>query len=117
MASGCDNQTPRPWRDLPLRGSSGCKDEHRRGVRRPTSAAFRTLTSSTGSVHSRRQPALGPAGEREVLVALDGIETIIFVMLENRSFDHALGYLSTAAPDPPLPVAGVRDDPPCLDAQ
>jgi phospholipase C len=50
-------------------------------------------------------------------VALDGIDTIVFVMLENRSFDHALGYLSTGAAAPPLPVDGVRDDPAWLDAQ
>ena len=48
---------------------------------------------------------------------LRDIETIVFVMLENRSFDHALGYLSTAAADPPLPVKGLRDQPAWLDAR
>ncbi len=47
---------------------------------------------------------------------LRDIETIIFVMLENRSFDHALGYLSTAAANPPMAVEGLRDDPAWLDA-
>ena len=49
---------------------------------------------------------------------LSDIETIVFVMLENRSFDHALGYLSTSAGAPPLalPVDGVRDDPAWLAA-
>ncbi len=46
---------------------------------------------------------------------LRDIETIVFVMLENRSFDHALGYLSTAAAAPPLAVEGLRDDPAWLD--
>ena len=44
-------------------------------------------------------------------MALQDIETIIFVMMENRSFDHMLGYLSTAAANPPMPVEGIRDDP------
>jgi phospholipase C len=49
---------------------------------------------------------------------LRDIETIVFVMQENRSFDHALGYLSTSAAGlaPPLPVDGLRDDPAWLDA-
>jgi phospholipase C len=49
-------------------------------------------------------------------MALRDIETIVFVMLENRSFDHALGYLSTQAANPPLAVEGLRDDPAWLDA-
>ncbi len=47
---------------------------------------------------------------------LQDIETIVFVMLENRSFDHVLGYLSTAAANPSLDVDGIRDDPAWLDA-
>ncbi len=47
---------------------------------------------------------------------LRDIETIVFVMLENRSFDHALGYLSTAAASPKLAVEGLRDDAAWLDA-
>lgn len=47
---------------------------------------------------------------------LHDIETIVFVMLENRSFDHALGYLSTKAANPPLEVDGIRDDPTWLRA-
>ena len=44
-------------------------------------------------------------------MALQDIQTIVFLMLENRSFDHALGYLSMAAANPPLAVEGLRDDP------
>lgn len=43
------------------------------------------------------------------------IETIVFVMMENRSFDHVVGYLGTTTAAPPLPVEGVRDDPAWLD--
>ena len=45
---------------------------------------------------------------------LDGIETIAILMLENRSFDHVLGYLSL----PPYnrPVDGLRADPDWLRA-
>ena len=46
---------------------------------------------------------------------LADIETIVFVMMENRSFDHALGYLGTRAAAPPLAVEGLRDDPAWLD--
>lgn len=42
---------------------------------------------------------------------LRDIETIVFAMMENRSFDHALGYLSTAAAQPAMAVEGLRDDP------
>jgi phospholipase C len=42
---------------------------------------------------------------------LRDIETIVFLMLENRSFDHAIGYLSTANANPPIAVEGLRDDP------
>jgi phospholipase C len=44
-------------------------------------------------------------------MALQDIETIIFVIMENRSFDHMLGYLGTAAANAPMPVEGIRDDP------
>jgi phospholipase C len=44
-------------------------------------------------------------------MALKDIETIVIVILENRSFDHMLGYLSLAAASPPMPVEGFRDDP------
>lgn len=47
---------------------------------------------------------------------LEEIETIVFVMLENRSFDHALGYLSTSMANPPIAVEGLRDDARWLDA-
>ena len=47
---------------------------------------------------------------------LEDIETIVFAMLENRSFDHALGYLGTATANFPHPVEGVRDDRAWLDA-
>jgi phospholipase C len=45
-------------------------------------------------------------------MALGDIDSFVIVILENRSFDHALGYLSTAAADPPMPdVEGLKDDP------
>ena len=43
-------------------------------------------------------------------MALSDIETIVFVMLENRSFDHMLGYLSLGAGPAAFPVDGLRDD-------
>ena len=49
-------------------------------------------------------------------MALKDIETIVYVMLENRSFDHVFGYLSTQAANPPMPVEGLRDDPAWLAA-
>jgi phospholipase C len=42
---------------------------------------------------------------------LSDIETIIVVIMENRSFDHVAGYLSLAGTPSPLPVEGLRDDP------
>lgn len=39
------------------------------------------------------------------MAALDGIGTIVIVMLENRSFDHMLGHLSLI--DPTMPVNGL----------
>lgn len=42
---------------------------------------------------------------------LRDIETIVFLMMENRSFDHALGYLSMAGAGSPMRVDGLRDDP------
>jgi phospholipase C len=51
---------------------------------------------------------------------LKDIETIVFVMLENRAFDHVVGYLSTAATaingQPPMAIEGLRDDPAWLAA-
>lgn len=44
-------------------------------------------------------------------MALNGIDTIIFVMLENRSFDQMLGYLSLDDTPGPLAVDGLRSDP------
>ena len=44
-------------------------------------------------------------------MALGDIETFIIVMLENRSFDHACGYLSLPDADPPLVLEGLRNDP------
>jgi phospholipase C len=43
-------------------------------------------------------------------VPLQDIETIVFVMLENRSFDHLLGYLSMSADTTLIPVEGLRAD-------
>lgn len=44
-------------------------------------------------------------------MALKDIETIVIVMLENRSFDHAVGYLSLPDANPPLDLDGLRSDP------
>lgn len=44
-------------------------------------------------------------------MALADIDTIIFVMMENRSFDHMLGYLSLDETKKKLPVDGLRSDP------
>jgi phospholipase C len=44
---------------------------------------------------------------------LADIETIVIVIMENRSFDHLCGYLSlpaVAGGPPPLPVEGLRGD-------
>ena len=41
-------------------------------------------------------------------MALEDIETVIVVMLENRSFDQMLGYLSLGETRPNLPVDGLR---------
>ncbi len=46
-------------------------------------------------------------------MALEDIETIVFLMLENRSFDHVFGYLGASGA---LPVEGLRDDAAWLDA-
>jgi phospholipase C len=43
-------------------------------------------------------------------MALKDINTFVIVLMENRSFDHMLGYLSTAAINPPLPVEGLHGD-------
>jgi phospholipase C len=40
-------------------------------------------------------------------MALKDIDTIIIVMLENRSFDHALGYLSMGTDGAAMPVEGL----------
>ena len=50
-------------------------------------------------------------------MALKDIDTFIIVILENRSFDHALGYLSLAQANPPIALEGLRDDPAWRDAQ
>jgi phospholipase C len=42
---------------------------------------------------------------------LADIETIVIVILENRSFDHMCGYLSLPSTPSPLPVEGLKDDP------
>lgn len=43
-------------------------------------------------------------------MALTDIDTIVVVILENRSFDHTLGYLGLAGATPPMAVEGLRDD-------
>jgi phospholipase C len=44
-------------------------------------------------------------------MSLQHIDTFVIVMLENRSFDHMLGYLSLNDANPPMRVDGLRDDP------
>jgi phospholipase C len=41
---------------------------------------------------------------------LADIETVVIVIMENRSFDHLCGYLSLAGTPSPLPVEGLRAD-------
>lgn len=48
-------------------------------------------------------------------MALSDIETIVVVMLENRSFDHMLGYLSLPSTPQPMAVEGLNDDPQWLE--
>ncbi|HEV2189592.1 MAG TPA: alkaline phosphatase family protein [Stellaceae bacterium] len=43
-------------------------------------------------------------------MALSDIETIVIVIMENRSFDHLCGYLSLASTPAPLAVEGLSDD-------
>jgi phospholipase C len=43
-------------------------------------------------------------------MALKDIDTFVIVMLENRSFDHACGYLSLPDAGPPMDVEGLRAD-------
>src|SRR4051794_38963342 len=50
-----------------------------------------------------------PFRRREM--ALKDIETFVIVMLENRSFDHAVGYLSLPDANPPMNIDGLSDDP------
>ncbi len=42
---------------------------------------------------------------------LSDIDTIVIVIMENRSFDHLMGYLASAAAAPPMPVEGIQDGP------
>lgn len=44
-------------------------------------------------------------------MSLTAIETIVIVMLENRSFDHMLGYLSLNETADRFPLEGLRSDP------
>src|SRR5260370_8049201 len=43
--------------------------------------------------------------------SLDSVETIVVVVMENRSFDHMLGYLSLNAFGGRNDVDGLKDDP------
>lgn len=44
-------------------------------------------------------------------MALKDIDTIVIAIMENRSFDHMLGYLSLSDTPKPMPVEGLRSDP------
>jgi len=46
---------------------------------------------------------------------LADIETIVIVIMENRSFDRMVGYLSLPTTPSPLPVEGLRADTTWLD--
>src|SRR5262249_39821054 len=62
--------------------------------------------------HDRMRPiARQQADQQGASVAgnLDLVDTIVILILENRSFDHMLGYLSKGADG--LRVDGIRDDP------
>jgi hypothetical protein len=43
-------------------------------------------------------------------MALKDIKHIIIVMMENRSFDHMMGYLSLPIANPPVRVDGLHND-------
>ena len=43
-------------------------------------------------------------------MSLADIDTFVIVIMENRSFDHMLGYLALPGPSH-LPVEGVSNDP------
>lgn len=43
-------------------------------------------------------------------MALRDIDTFVIVILENRSFDHAVGYLSLPDANPPMAIDGLRSD-------
>ena len=49
-------------------------------------------------------------------MALADIETVVVVMMENRSFDHMVGYLSLSSTPGPLPLEGLSSDPTWRDA-
>jgi phospholipase C len=44
-------------------------------------------------------------------MALNDIDTFVIVMLENRSFDHMVGYLSLPDANPPMAIDGLSNDP------
>lgn len=44
-------------------------------------------------------------------MSLQDIDTIVIAMMENRSFDHMLGYLSLDETVDPMPVEGLKLDP------
>lgn len=47
--------------------------------------------------------------------ALDLIDTFVIVIMENRSFDHMLGYLNLPGPNR-IALEGLRSDPDWLAA-
>src|SRR5581483_7889867 len=48
------------------------------------------------------QPNRTDAAQGTEIMALSDIETIVIVIMENRSFDHMLGYLSLDDANPPI---------------
>ena len=63
------------------------------------SRSRRGATSTTRRAATPRQTYVAPAAD-DTVANLDKIEHIVVLMLENRSFDHMLGYLSLEAGRP-----------------
>jgi phospholipase C len=60
-------------------------------------------------------PSLRAGGASAMPSKLDLVDTIVILMMENRSFDHMLGYLSLAKYGARKDVNGLSDDQAWLD--
>ena len=56
------------------------------------------------------RPLAAPGGIGKTMADLSSIDTIVVVMMENRSFDHLVGYLNLPG-DGRIAVDGIQDDP------